>query len=294
MKLRASLLILLSACSGGGAGEGEPPAVENVPYGTVPEQKLDIYAPADAAGAPVIVWVHGGGWHNGDKNGVRGSSLAAWVAARGAVLVSIDFRQVPDVTWDRQAQDVADAVAYVHANIADHGGDPERIVLLGHSSGAHLVSLVGSAEPYLGAHGLAPSDLAGVIALDANAYDIPHAIANSDDWPDTQRNLPRIFSADAPTQRQASPITHVDAARRYAPFLVVYALYKAGSQGPSEYQELSLRESTRFVEALVAAGVDATLFGDETETHASLIADFGAADDAVTAAVVAFLDARGL
>ena len=114
----------------------------DVPYGSDPLQKLDLFVPqAKGANRPVLLFVHGGGFTRGDKHGpFYPDNITAWAAKHGMVGANIDYRLAPKDPWPAAVQDVASAVAWVHANIAKYGGDPDRIVLWGHSAGANDVA----------------------------------------------------------------------------------------------------------------------------------------------------------
>lgn len=141
-------------------------------YGSEPLQKLDFWR-ASSGNAPLVIFVHGGGWKRGDKNNATGQYKASHYVEQGYAFASINYRLVPDATVEQQAADVANAVAYLRGNAATLGLDQQRIVLMGHSAGAHLVALVGTDPQYLRAAGMQPSDLSGVIPLDGAAYDVP-------------------------------------------------------------------------------------------------------------------------
>ena len=147
--------------------------------------QLDLYLP-DAASAgprPVVVWVHGGGWMNGDK-GNKMANKAKLFTDAGYILASVNYRLSPDIppsgpTYDpgrimypTHPHDVAAAVNWVSDNIAGYGGDPDALILLGHSAGAHLVSLVGSNPSWLNGAGTSLKQVLGVISLDAGALDV--------------------------------------------------------------------------------------------------------------------------
>ncbi len=147
----------------------------DIPYvvrpGADPRQtSLDVYIPAAAAGLPVLMYVHGGGWSSGDKDAV--GAKAAYFTAHGFVFVSINYRLIPAAWPAQQAADVAQAVAWVKENIGGYGGDRARLFVLGHSAGAHLTALIASDETYLREAGLGPGALRGVILLDSAAYDV--------------------------------------------------------------------------------------------------------------------------
>lgn len=155
---------------------GPRPDLANLAYGPHALQTLDVYRArgpaADPRPAPIVLMVHGGGWCVGDKaaGGVVDNKQARWTA-RGLVFVSVNYPMVAD--GDNalaQARHIARALAYVQAHAADWGGDAARVVLMGHSAGAHLVSLV-NASPSLRAAEGARAAL-GTVSLDAGAVDV--------------------------------------------------------------------------------------------------------------------------
>jgi acetyl esterase/lipase len=109
--------------------------------------RLDVYAPADGQDHPVMIWVHGGAWQFGDKAHVQSKPRA--FNERGYILVSVNNRLHPAVTYREQAGDIAQAIRWVKDHVREHGGDPGRVFLMGHSSGAHLAALVGTDGRYL-------------------------------------------------------------------------------------------------------------------------------------------------
>lgn len=115
----------------------------DVAYGPDSRHRLDIFSPAAAKGLPVVMFVHGGGFVGGDK-GNEGdpffNNVGAWAVRSGFIGVNITYRLAPGHVWPSGAQDVDRALGWVHAQIAQHGGDPGRIVLLGHSAGAAHVA----------------------------------------------------------------------------------------------------------------------------------------------------------
>lgn len=129
------------------AGYTAPRLERDLAYGTHPRQRLDVHAPArpDRA-APAVLFVHGGGFTAGDKH-VPGTPMydhvGAWAVRHGAVGVTMTYRLAPDHPWPAGAQDVAAAIGWIRGNIGRYGGDPERIVVTGHSAGAsHLASFL--------------------------------------------------------------------------------------------------------------------------------------------------------
>src|ERR1700759_4781047 len=141
----------------------------DVRYAPGDRHELDIYAPKSKTPAPVVVFVYGGGWKNGSKSHYR--FVGAALAARGFLTVVPDYQLFPQVRFPTFLQDNAAAVAWVKQNIARYGGDPERILLMGHSAGAYNVMMLTLDKRWLGAQGLDPDrDVDGAIGL-AGPYD---------------------------------------------------------------------------------------------------------------------------
>jgi acetyl esterase/lipase len=163
------ILLLLSACSPLRVIDRIVPDTgyrldANIPYGSEPRQKLDIYRPAARLKSrTVIVFLYGGGWRRGDRAGYRFVGQA--LASRGYLVVIPDYRLYPYVTFPTFVEDAAAAVGWVHREITKHGGDPGRIVVAGHSAGAHSAALLALDRKYLKRAGVPHSTLAGWIGL---------------------------------------------------------------------------------------------------------------------------------
>lgn len=116
----------------------------DIAYGADPLEKLDVYAPDKAKGGklPVLLFVHGGGFTRGDKRASSGypQNVTEWAAQNGMVGVNIDYRLAPANPWPAGVKDLASAIAWTRANIAKFGGDPDHIILFGHSAGANHVA----------------------------------------------------------------------------------------------------------------------------------------------------------
>ncbi|OUL31513.1 esterase [Nostoc sp. RF31YmG] len=191
-------------------------------YGPDPAQLLDVYVPANARQAPVLFLVHGGGWRRGgrDNPGLAQPKAAHWLP-KGYVLVSVDYRLLPQADPLTQAEDVAHALAWVQQHAGEWGGDPRRIVMMGHSAGAHLVALLGSDVARLATAG-AQRPL-GVVALDSAAMDVPQIM-----------QAPRhfglyddAFGAEPDYWRRVSPYQHLG--RDSLPMLAVCSTRRADS-----------------------------------------------------------------
>ena len=159
--------------------------IDDVPYvagSDDPRQRLDLYLPRAADDFPVVIFVHGGYWVGQDKKyfepvvGLYGNVGRA-LARRGIGAVVINYRLVPDVMFDRQFDDVAQAITWTRDHIDTYGGDPDRLVLAGHSAGGHIAALAAFDEARLTAAGVAPGVLRGVAAL-SPIFDLEHMAAN--------------------------------------------------------------------------------------------------------------------
>lgn len=140
-------------------------------YGADPAQRFDVYRAEDAEDAPVIFMVHGGAWRLGSKDAskVVDRKVDRWVP-QGFIVVSVNYRMLPDADPLEQARDVAQALTTAQAQATDWGGDPTRFILMGHSAGAHLVGLI-HASPVL-ATGLGAKPWLGAVLLDSAALDV--------------------------------------------------------------------------------------------------------------------------
>jgi Domain of Unknown Function (DUF1080)/Carboxylesterase family len=137
-------------------------------------QTLDLYAPAEGEGHPVVFWIHGGGWQAGTKTDVQAKPPA--FVDKGYVFVSAGYRLLPEATIKEMAGDLAKALRWVHDHAEDYGGDPDRIAVMGHSAGAQLAALISTDHRYLEAEGLSPSILKGCVPVDGDTYDVPMQI----------------------------------------------------------------------------------------------------------------------
>lgn len=150
---------------------GAAPALEqNLSYGPDPLQRLDLLIP-EAKQFPTVIFVHGGSLSSGDKADEDYGNVCAPFAAAGIACASINYRLAPSSAWPAPAEDVVAALAWVRANIAARGGDPQKLFLVGHSSGALLVAIVAADERYLASRQLKSKDVCGVIPIGSIMWD---------------------------------------------------------------------------------------------------------------------------
>lgn len=258
---------------------------------------LDLYRVADGQDRPVAVLVHGGSWIGGDKSAFRDSApdFIPWFLDRGYTVAAVNFRlasrvgQPLEVGPMDQASDIAHALAWLYVEADALGITADPALLVGYSSGAHLVALLGADERYLEEAALPADRIAATISLDVHVYDVPYALQLME-GSDVEENIPLIlhlFGETEAEQREASPSHHVDG--RVAPAMVVSVgdeTDRVGSHG-----QIVFEAATRYAEVLTTAGHHVETVHDTGEDHSSLAIGFGADGDSVTAAVGSFLDA---
>jgi acetyl esterase/lipase len=218
-------------------GESAP---RTLAYGSDALQRLDVWTVRGSHSAPLVMFVHGGGWKRGSKDNASSQWLPAHLTQQGYAYASIDYRLVPAVTVERQAEDVARALRTLLDRAAELGIDRRRVVLMGHSAGAHLVALVGTDERHLRSTGLSFADLRGVIANDGAAYDVPAQL--QEEAPLMHQTYLETFGSDPARQRALSPI-HNAAAPNAPAFLLLHI------QRPD-----AVRQTEALGRALTAAG----------------------------------------
>ena len=248
-------------------------AVRNVAYGADPAQRFDVYLPNNARSAPVVFYVHGGGWANGDKtNPGLDNKLRYWLP-KGYAVISADYRLVPQAQPREQARDVARAVALAQRRAREWNLDPARFVLMGHSAGAHLVALLG-ADPGLLAEAGARRPL-GVVSLDAGALNVPALMS--------QRRVPRLyrdaFGGERSDWLATSPYHRLD--RNALPMLLVCSSTRRFPTSPCD-------EAREFAKKAATLGVDIRVLPEPLD-HGGINHDLGLPSD-YTATVARYVD----
>lgn len=249
-----------------------PEGTIELAYGEDPRQRLD-FTPASARGAPLVLFVHGGGWRRGDKR-IAGH-MAAHFHARGYAFAAINYRLVPDARPDQQAADVAAALARLLGDARRLGLDPNRIMLIGHSAGAHLVALVGTDPSYLAAQRIPISAIDGIVPLDGAGYDVPRQLAAA--GPLLRRLYLNAFGDDTAYQRRVSPIAHA-AGPNAGRFLILHVASRPDDAGA---QSAALGDALR--RARTPAEVEAV-----EGSHRTIFRGFGSPGHQATALTDAF------
>jgi acetyl esterase/lipase len=259
----------------------------DIPYADPADelQVLDVYAPREAKNLPVVFWIHGGGWQTGDKTKVQIKPQA--FVDKGFVFVSTNYRLLPKVEMATIVRDVAKAIRWVHDHIAEHGGDPERLLIMGHSAGAQLAALICTDDRYLIAEGLSLAITKGCVPVDGDTFDIPAIIETAE----TRRRVHGLIQAkfghrekfgnDPEKHRDFSAVTHVAHGKGIPPFLIMHV---------AEHPDTTA-QAQRLGAVLKEAGVPVTLYGGKETTHDKINDDLGIPDNPGTKALFEFVNA---
>ena len=257
----------------------------DIPYAepALERQVLDVYSPQDAKKLPVVFWIHGGGWQAGDKSSVQLKPQA--FVDKGFVFVSTNYRLLPHVDMESIIRDIAKSIHWVHDHVAEHGGDPKRILVMGHSAGAQLAALVCIDERYLKAEGLSLDIIKGCVPVDGDTYDVPAIIEVAETrWrvhglPPAKFGHRAKLGNDPAKHRDFSAVTHVAQGKGIPPFLILHV---------ADHPDTSA-QAQRLGNVLKEAGLPVTVFGARDTTHTKINADLGLPDDPATKALFEFV-----
>jgi acetyl esterase/lipase len=254
------------------------PAVEkDIPYADGGDQQmLDLYLPNKKA-FTTIVFTYGGGWHTGSRKAVTPIGEKLQSLGFGCALLS--HRLAPKDKFPAQIEDVAAGFAWVQKNIAAKGGNPKRIFLMGHSSGAHLSLLLASDPQYLLKHKLSPADIAGVVGLSSPVDLEPHKDGKGFGDALLAGAGAEVFSRDIGVMKNASPIQHIS--KELPPVLLVV--------GERDLPTLE-GDAKAFVEKAKAVNVAAAMFVAKERDHMGVVRSVVEDQSPVTEQVVAFLN----
>lgn len=273
--MRTLLIVLLLASASVAA---EPIVRRDVPYAEPKNERqtLDLFAPADGKDHPIVFWIHGGGWKRGEKTSVQKKPQV--FVEKGFVFVSTNYRFVPNVTVQEMTGDIAKSIRWVHDHAREFGGDPQSIVVMGHSAGAHLAALVCTDDRYLKAEGLSLAILKGCVPIDVSAYDIPKRLQDGGSVP--PETFREIFGGSDESFRELSPATHVAKGKHIPPFLILHVASRPDTKA----------QSHAFADKLNAAETRAKVVATEGKTHGTINSDLGLPNDKPTQALFEFLD----
>ncbi len=244
---------------------------------------LDIDAPANAKNLPVVFWIHGGGWQAGDKSDVK--LKPQWFMDKGFVFVSTNYRLLPEVDMGTLIRDVAKAYGWVQKHIAEYGGDPQRVLVGGHSAGAQLAAILCTDDRYLKEVGASFKGLMGCAPVDGDTYDVPAIIETAETRLRAHKLPPRgnghreKFGTTAENHINFSAVTHVAKDKGIPPFLILHVAAHPDTSAPAQ----------RLGAALKDASIPTTVFGAKDTNHSKLNDDLGLPDDPATKALSEFV-----
>jgi acetyl esterase/lipase len=229
--------------------------------------RLDLYWPAGRTGFASIVWFHGGALKEGTKDDAFNRRIAQRFAQAGVAVVMANYRLSPKAKYPAYIEDAAAAFAWTRVHIAEHGGDPAKVFVGGHSAGGYLTLMIGLDASYLKPYALAPSAIAGLIPVSGQT--MTHYTVRE------ERGLDKdVILAD-----DAAPIHHVN--KTAPPMLVLYA----ENDMPARAEE-----NLYLVAALQAAGhqrVTQRQFAGRD--HGSIAGQIPQAGDPVAEAILGFI-----
>jgi len=251
-------------------------------YGGHERHVADVWHAKDATGpAPLVLAIHGGAWRAGDKALDTCFWKQSYFPAKGFTLAAINYRLVPESTVEQQAEDAANALAAMLGRADELGIDPTRVVLLGHSAGAHLACLLGTDESWLRAAGLSFANIAGVIGNDGACYDVAMQIEHI--MPPWRGSFFEAFGEEPGRQRRLSPNCHTDGTNAPA-FLLLHM---------PERPESGIVQANNLADAVRATGSTARVVQVEAQgdtAHHELNLLLGKPGHGSTIAVDAWLD----
>jgi len=257
----------------------------DIPYASPAHERqvLDIYATPGTKNLPVVFWIHGGGWQAGDKSSVQ---LKPQVFVdKGFVFVSTNYRLLPSVDMETIIRDVAKSLGWVHKHIAEYGGNPDRIFVMGHSAGAQLAALICVDDRYLKAEGVPFSVLKGCVPVDGDTYDVPAIIETAETrrrvhgQPQATFGHREKFGNTAEKHRDLSAVTHVAKGKNIPPFLILHV---------ADHPD-NVAQAQRLGAVLKEAGIPVTVFGAKETNHTRINAELGTPDDPSTKALFQFI-----
>ena len=276
---------LLIACAGFLSVAQAQNVKSDIPYVESADklQVLDVFTKDGAKNLPVVVWIHGGGWQTGDKTDVKLKPKA--FVEKGFVFVSVNYRLLPAVDMGTIVRDVAKSVHWVSDHIAEYGGDPKRLFVMGHSAGAQLAAIICTDDRYLKNEGLSFAILKGCVPVDGDTYNIPLMIKTALDRRAAAGQPPPTYGHrekfGTPEQHvDFSAITHAKPGKGIPPFLVLHVADHVDTT--TQANELG--------NALKKAGIPVKVFGGKDTNHNKLNDDLGLPDDAATKELFEFVE----
>jgi len=266
-----------------GATPPDAKALNDVVFAKVGTRELhmDIVLPKDAPAKPhpCVVWIHGGGWSKGTHKANR----AAWLAGKGYVAASVEYRLSGEAVFPAQITDCKAAIRYLRAHAKDYGIDPKRIGVWGGSAGGHLAALLGTTGGVKELEGDAGNAKESSAVQAVCDFFGPTDLTLQPGWLIPPPQVAALLGG-SPTDkpelaRLASPVKFVD--RKDPPFLIIHG---------EEDKLVPIAQSEKLYDALKKAGVDATFVRVKNAGHGFTGVDIKPATQEIDAMVLAFFD----
>lgn len=238
----------------------------NIPGVSAKRLSLDIYIPTCTSydKIPVVLFVHGGRWSRGDKSGSSFNRFRDLILSEGYMAVAVNHRLSPDWIFPTHAFDVVNAIAWIYKNITKYNGNPEKMVLSGHSSGAQIVSYIGTRPELLRYANVNPGAVKGIISLDGTCYDVEDALVRNAGTK-YEKPFKEAFGDDPELWRESSAMFHVFPGKPLPSFLFIHA-------------QADWFESEIFVSVLKKSGADVRAVKFPV-SHAEVITKIGKNDE---------------
>lgn len=256
----------------------QPTGGKDLKYGKRDSQRLRLWESTASSSAPIIVFIHGGSWKSGTYLDSTGSAKVGHLTAEGYAFATINYTLFPLVSVEEQVQEVAESVAFLVQNATEFHLDPERIVLMGHSSGAHVATLLGTDTSYLERSGLPINKIVGVISLDGSNYNAPAEVLDSPG--PVADNMIQALGTVPTRLRAMSPTYHA-----HVPNARAFLLLHVQRQG-------DIRQAIELAATLTAAGTDVSFHvfeGLGFEGHVEMLLRLGDVTYAATSVMDSWL-----
>jgi len=248
---------------------------------TMEKQTLDIYTPKEEVSRPypVLIFVHGGAWHIGDKKIVT-PDIARSYTDQGIIVVSINYRLSPRYKHPSHIRDVASATKWVVDNIGKYGGSTKRIAITGHSAGAHLVALLTTNPLYLSTHNIPATKFNAVIPVDTAGFDLTKPYKGKFARM-IQRHLNRAFGTDKKSLIDASPTLQVRKGKDYPPFFLYVTAERPHAVKETRLFAAAIKKSGGFARNIVIdrglthRDMGQTIFDPRSKVFKTIMGVFG-------------------
>lgn len=228
-------------------------------------QTLDIYPSKKIPNAPVLFFIHGGGWTEGDKS--MYSHIGDYFSNHGYCIVIINHRQSPEIKHPDHTKDAAMAFIWTKKHIDSYGGNAERISLMGHSSGGHIAALLASDPSYLQNYGYSPKEIYKFVGI-SGVYSINLMIT-----------LPIYYHVFNDVDHEsASPSNYSPA----CPVLLIY--------GENDYVSMP-KQSASFYDKIMRSNGYCEVFVANDENHDSIINNVCKSEKIFVKKIIDFLKA---